>query len=230
MDFYGLQKLSLLDFPGKVACTLFTGGCPMRCPFCHNASLLEPLPGAACLPEGEALAFLAKRQGILDGVCVSGGEPLLQKGLPEFLKAVKSMGFSIKIDTNGMFPKRLQALAESGLVDYVAMDIKNSLKKYAGTAGLLELDTSKIEESAAYLLRGGIPYEFRTTAVENYHSPEDFEAIGKWLKGARQYYIQPFRDSAAVLQKGLSAPGECALRQYLQVVSKYIPNAQLRGL
>ena len=182
MKFNGFQKLTLLDYPGKVACTLFTAGCNLRCPFCHNASLVTHIDNVVSYDEDEILDFLRKRQGILGGVCITGGEPLMQSGVTDFIKKVKELGFSVKLDTNGTFPEKLTMLAESKLIDYVAMDIKNCKEKYAVTSGITDLNIGNIEKSVEFLLSGKIPYEFRTTVVAEFHTPQD---IGKLQSGLR---------------------------------------------
>lgn len=226
MRFGGLQKLTLLDFPGHVACTVFTQGCNFRCPFCHNSSLVL---GTESLDESEILAFLRKRQGLLDGVALTGGEPLLAADTGDFLKKVRDLGYLIKLDTNGSFPNRLEALLEAGLVDYVAMDIKNSPVHYATTAGA-DGFLDAVSRSAALLMEGRVPYEFRTTVVDELHTPEDFHAIGQWLRGASQYFLQAFVDSGKLLCPGLHGASEEKMRQYLTIVSEYIPNSHIRGL
>ena len=178
----GLQKMTLLDFPGKVACTVFLGGCNFRCPFCHNASLVTHIPEKADMDEERLFAFLTKRKGILDGVCVTGGEPLLQPDIENFLRKIKDLGYLVKLDTNGSFPEKLKDLVEKKLVDYVAMDIKNSMKRYGETIGLDTRYSDAIAESVSYLKEGHVPFEFRTTVVKHYHSKERFDSIqGMWL-------------------------------------------------
>lgn len=226
----GLAKLTLLDFPGKVACTVFTGGCNFKCPFCHNASLAVRAVELPTIPEDEILSFLKKRKGILDGVCVSGGEPLLMPDLADFLGRIKEMGYSVKLDTNGYLPRRLSSVIELGLVDAVAMDIKNSPQKYALTAGVPDLDMTPITESADLLMRGSTPYEFRTTVVKELHEAEDFESIGAWIKGARAYYLQSFTDSGDIIESGLSAHSAETLKHFLAIVKKYVSNSHLRGV
>ena len=199
----GLQTLTLLDYPGKVACTVFTSGCNMRCPFCHNASLVcgEVPP---FMEKEEFFAFLKKRTGVLDGVCVTGGEPLLQEGLIPFLLEVKEKGFTTKLDTNGLLHDRLRAVVEAGAVDYVAMDIKNCKARYAETAGVPGLDLAPIEKSVQFLMEGKVDYEFRTTVVKELHNKADFDEIGRRLKGAKRYFLQSFKDSGDILSPGLS--------------------------
>lgn len=227
----GLQKLTLLDYPGKMACTIFLGGCNFRCPFCHNSELLTLDPGhpPAYTEEG-ILAFLKKRVGILDGVCITGGEPLLTDEVRPFMEKIKEMGYQIKLDTNGSYPKRLKGLVQAGLVDYVAMDIKNSPKKYGATVGRPAFDLAPINESVAYLLSGAVDCEFRTTVVKEYHEAEDFAAMGQWLKGAKRYYLQAFVDSGAILEGGLHAHSKEKMEHFLTLVTPYVGVAALRGL
>lgn len=230
MNIQGLQKLTLLDYPEKVACTIFTAGCNFRCPFCHNASLVTHVDTHNDIPVEEVLAFLKKRQGILDGMCVTGGEPLLQPDLAPFLEKVKAMGYSIKLDTNGSNMIRLRQLVEQGLVDYVAMDIKNAPNKYGETIGIDGYNLENILQSVDYLKSGVIPYEFRTTVVREFHKREDFAAIGRWLKGAEKYYLQGFVDSGDLIQNGLRAYTKEIMEQALEIVRRNIPNAELRGI
>lgn len=230
MVIQGLQRLTLLDFPGKVACTVFLAGCNFRCPFCHNASLVVDTYKNKEIPEEEFFAFLNKRKGILDGVCVTGGEPLLQSGIEEFLERIKSLGFLVKLDTNGSFPDKLIRIAELKLVDYVAMDIKNSQESYGKTIGIEDYDISKVHKSVNYLLRGNVPYEFRTTVVREFHQRSDFESIGRWIRGASRYYLQQFVDSGDVIREGLHGYNKDIMNQALDVVKKSVQTAQLRGL
>ena len=197
MRFAGFQKLTLLDFPGRVACILFTYGCNFRCPFCHNASLVRP-GGEAGITDDEVLGFLEKRRGILEGVCISGGEPLMHPELCEFIGKVKKLGYDVKLDTNGSFPRRLSELIDNSLVDYVAMDIKNSPGKYSLTAGV-DADMNKIRESIGILMKGKVDYEFRTTFVKELHTESDVSDICKEISGAEKYFIQNFKDSGDIL-------------------------------
>ena len=229
MDIQGLQKLTLLDWPGRVACTIFLGGCDFRCPFCHNRDLVTgPLPAA--MDSGELLAFLAKRKGLLDGVCVTGGEPLLRPGLEGLLEEIKALGFPIKLDTNGSHPEALRAVVATGLVDYVAMDIKNSPAKYAATVGLPGFDLTPVRQSAALLLEGTVDYEFRTTAVAELHDDDSFREIAQWIAGAKRYYIQCFIDRDSVLRTGLHAPDKAQLERWADIVRPLIPSVELRGV
>ncbi|MBQ7383729.1 MAG: anaerobic ribonucleoside-triphosphate reductase activating protein [Clostridia bacterium] len=225
----GLQKTTLLDFPEKVACTVFTGGCNFRCPFCHNASLVISPDFSDIIPEDEFFSFLNKRKGILDGVCITGGEPLLQRDIADFMKKIRDMGFAVKLDTNGAFPDRLKAILDEGLVDYVAMDIKNSQEKYSETCGI-QIDLSKISESISLLMNGNIPFEFRTTVVKELHTPQDIESIAKWISGARRYFLQSFTDSGDILASGLSAYSPEEMKQILASARKYLPSSELRGI
>ncbi|MBQ9841562.1 MAG: anaerobic ribonucleoside-triphosphate reductase activating protein [Clostridia bacterium] len=227
MNVQGYQKLTLLDFPGRTACTLFTGGCNLRCPFCHNAGLVRtPLAERNCADE--VLCYLEKRRGILDGVCVTGGEPLLQPDLADFIHRIKEMGYAVKLDTNGSLPDRLSALLEQGLVDYVAMDIKSSPDGYAAATGT-EVDMTVYERSVQILRNSGVPYEFRTTAVGGIHTPADFAAIGRWLGDVPRYFIQRFVDSGQLLGEGYHPFSIEEMEHLLTVVREHIPAAQLRG-
>ena len=229
--FAGLQKLTLLDYPGKVACTLFTKGCNFRCPFCHNASLVVRAEEQQTYTNEEILAFLKKRQGILDGVAITGGEPTLMSGLYDFIAQIKDMGYSVKLDSNGTRPDVLKKLVLNGLLDYVAMDIKNSPEKYAYTCGLPEgYDLSKIEESKNFLMEGRVDFEFRTTVAKPFHTEEDFYKIGEWLKGSEKYFVQQFKDSGDIIGKEISSFNENEMEKFLNILLPFVPNAQLRGL
>ena len=229
MNIHGLQKMTLLDFPGAVACTVFLGGCDFRCPYCHNAELLDP-DFPPLMDEGELLAFLRKRQGLLDGVCLTGGEPLLRPELPALLGEIRALGYRIKLDTNGSQPHRLKAILDAGLADYVAMDIKNSPARYAETVGRAGFDVAPIRESARLLMAGDTDYEFRTTVVAQLHDEDSFRAIGQWIRGAKRYFLQPFTDRETVPVGGLSAPSQAQLDRYLAIVREYVPETQLRGV
>lgn len=230
----GLQKLTLLDYPGKVACTLFTSGCNFRCPFCHNASLVLPELAGQCdgaISEDELLLFLRKRQGVLDGVAITGGEPLLHKDLPSFLEKVRALGFMIKLDTNGTFPERLMDVVSAGLVDRVAMDIKNSPELYAKTVGLDTLDIGAIERSKDFLLGGTVDYEFRTTVVRGLHTRESIVGAAQWIAGAKEYYLQQFKDSGQIIAiDGLSAYDEKEMHSLAEAAAQYVPSVQVRGV
>lgn len=227
----GLQKLTLLDYPGTVACTVFTGGCNFRCPFCHNAALVLPELMGQDTDEEQVLAFLKRRQGVLDGVAITGGEPLLHKDIGIFLEKVRALGYKIKLDTNGSFPDRLQELISAGLVDRVAMDIKNAPELYAKTMGLPSLDLAPIERSKELLLRGDVDYEFRTTVVKGLHTRESIIGAAKWIAGAREYYLQQFKDSGNVIAiEGLSEYNEQEMHALAQAAAQVVPTVQVRGV
>ena len=229
MKIHGLQKMTLLDFPGHVACTVFFGGCDLRCPFCHNFELVDGTAEPVMTVE-ELLSFLNKRQGLLDGVAFTGGEPCLQKDLPELLETIKGMGYKIKLDTNGNHPDMLEKLLELHLVDYVAMDIKNSPEQYARTVGLKEIDLTNIRRSVCMLLEDRVDYEFRTTVVEQFHEEKDFEAIGQMIQGAKRYFLQAFTDRDSVPFGNLSAPSKEAMLKYSEIAGKYVQDVQIRGV
>ncbi len=229
MIFGGFQKLTLLDYPGKVSCTVFTKGCNFLCPFCHNSFLVNHIEKAEEISSEEIIEYLKKRFGVLEGVCITGGEPLLHKDLEGFLKKVKEMGYSIKLDTNGSFPERLKDFVNKGLIDYVAMDIKNSFEKYEKTAGWKKEDLSKISESIDFLINGDIDYEFRTTVVKEFHTTEDIEKIAEKIKGAKKYFLQNFIDSGNVIEENLHPVSKEELQKMKEIAQKTIENAMIRG-
>ena len=227
----GLQKLTLLDYPGAVACTVFTGGCDFRCPFCHNAPLVLPERLAEDTNEDEVLAFLQKRRGILDGVAVTGGEPLMHDDIDGFLEKIKNLGYKIKLDTNGSFPQRLERIVGAGLVDRVAMDIKNSPEEYGRTIGVPGFDISPIERSKNFLMSCGVDYEFRTTVVKGLHTKESLLGAAKWIAGAKEYYLQQFKDSGDVIAiDGLGPYDEKGMRSLCEAVREFVPAAAVRGV
>lgn len=230
MQIYGLHKTTLLDFPEHVAATVFTGGCNFCCPFCHNRDLVLGTAGLAALAEEDVLAFLKKRRGILTGVCITGGEPSLQEDLAAFIRKIREMGYRVKLDTNGYSPKVLGALLDEGILDYVAMDIKNARERYAATVGKEELDMGRIEESVAVLKESRIPYEFRTTVVRELHRKEDFAAIGEWLAGARAYFLQSYQDSENVIAGGFTAYDKEEMEAFAQIVRRSVARVELRGV
>ena len=230
MIIQGLQKLTLLDYPGHVACTVFTAGCNLRCPFCHNAALVTHIDKSNGISEDEFFSFLKKRQGILDGVCISGGEPLLMHDIVEFAKKIKSLGFLIKLDTNGTFFERLCDIVGMGIVDYVAMDIKNSPKKYPMTAGCESVDIDSVRKSVAFLEKSEIDHEFRTTVVRELHTEEDMNEIGKWLCGTKKYFLQGFIDSGDLIGQNYSAYSASEMAKMLDIVRVSVPSASLRGV
>lgn len=226
MNIQGYQKLTLLDFPGRVACTVFLGGCNLRCPFCHNAGLVRT-PIAEANAYDDVMSYLSKRKGILQGVCITGGEPLLHPDLPDLLREIRSMGYAVKLDTNGSLPRRLADVLSTGCIDYVAMDIKHAPKSYAKATGC-DLDFAPFEESIQCLRESGLPYELRTTAVKGIHEIGDFEAIAAYL-GDESYFIQRFVDSGNLLGTGCSAFSEPEMQMILSVVRNHTPRAALRG-
>ncbi|MBE6600072.1 MAG: anaerobic ribonucleoside-triphosphate reductase activating protein [Ruminococcaceae bacterium] len=230
MNIQGLQKLTLLDYPEHVACTVFTGGCNFRCPFCHNALLVTGNFGASKMTSGDIFGFLKKRQGILDGVCITGGEPLLHPDINELLRGIKDLGFAVKLDTNGSFPEKLIELCENGLVDYVAMDIKNTPEKYGVTVGKADFDITPILKSVEFLKKGTVPYEFRTTVTLEYHEIEDIENISKWLKGAEKYFLQNFVDSGELIDSETHGHDKNVMKSMLEVAKRYLPSTELRGI
>lgn len=256
MKIHGLNKLTLLDYPGHMACLIFTGACNYRCPFCHNASLVLNPGSQPAISEDEIFSFLQSRKGILEGVCISGGEPTLQADLPEFIRKIRTMGFHVKLDTNGSRPGILKALLDEGLLDYVSMDIKNAPRKYLATIGISEesqktdsaassFDTNKgvlgfdnlitdsVRQSAELLMQSSIPYEFRTTVVKELHNEEDLLTIGKWLNGARAYYLQSFRDSETLVGASLGqfhAYEPEQMRTFRELLKPYFEIVELRGI
>jgi len=232
MKLYGLQKTTLLDFPGRVACTVFLGGCNFRCPFCHNSALLTSESFPEEISEESFFSFLKKRKGILDGVCITGGEPLCSKDTEDFIRKIKNEGFAVKLDTNGSFPERLENIVKSGIVDYVAMDIKNSRRNYGKAVGLKDYDTSSVEKSVSFLLENSIPYEFRTTVVKGIHENLDFCDIASWIQGAERYYLQSFVESDGVLakDKGLCAFSKNEMENFAEIVARTVKTVGIRGV
>lgn len=228
MEINGIQKLTLLDYPGRVACTVFLAGCDMRCPFCHNSELWT-LNAPSVMTDEELLDFLGKRKGMLDGVCLTGGEPSLRKELPELLSRIKELGYAVKLDSNGARPGVLRGLIERGLVDYIAMDIKNDLARYPATCGLEGMDTAPISESISLLLSGRVSYEFRTTVVDELHDEESFFNIRRMIDGAENYYLQAFTDRDTVPFAGFHAPSDEKMDKYLSIVSPFVKHAEIRG-
>lgn len=235
MKISGLQKMTLLDYPGKVACTVFLQGCNFRCPFCHNSDLLGGA-GPDGLTTEELLAFLKKRQGLLDAVCITGGEPTLHNDLADLIRAIKELGYLVKLDTNGTNPQMVKTLAEEGLIDYVAMDIKNSPARYPDTAGAPHMDLAKVERTMQLLMGGLADYEFRTTVVAELHDEEAMQEIGKWLQKlsgggkAKRLYLQCYKDTDTVLMGGLSAPHKEKMQEYQMILAPYAEIVGIRGM
>lgn len=253
MQIHGLNKTTLLDYPEHVAATIFTGGCNFRCPFCHNKDLVLNPAGQPVIEEKEVLDFLRKRKGIITGVCVTGGEPTLQADLKEFLAKIKGIGLKVKLDTNGYKPEVLRDVVESGLVDYVAMDIKSSKEGYAvavGYNGMGSYETENqeknlrkedigicgrfclenIEKSVAFLMQNQVSYEFRTTVVKELHTEKEIEAIGKWIKGCNAYYLQAYEENENVIRPVFRASSNEEMVKFLQILKKYVQNTQIRGI
>lgn len=230
MKICGFNKTTLLDYPGRVACTIFLGGCNFRCPFCQNGGLVERPEQQPEYSREEILSFLKKRKGILDGVCISGGEPTLSPALGSLLPDIKSLGYSIKLDTNGSRPDILKSLAKDRLIDMIAMDIKTSPGQYSVLTGIAHPDLNAIYESVDFLMSGTIDYEFRTTVVKELHTERDFHEIGMWLKGAKSYYLQAYRDSEEVLQPGFSSYSQEELMYFRSILLNSIPLVEIRGI
>lgn len=236
MEILGLTKTTLLDYPEHVAATIFTGGCNLRCPFCHNRDLVFPEEGLSsgrtrAISDTEVFSFLRKRQNILTGVCITGGEPTLQSDLITFIAKIKSMGYHVKLDTNGFRPDLVQYLIEEGFIDYVAVDIKNSPQKYAQTAGISTCYLEFVQDTVSYLLaQDKISYEFRTTIVQEFHTEQDILKIGQWIEGAQAYYLQSFVASDHMMTDSLHPHTTHTLHQFLELSKKYVPNSHLRGV
>ena len=229
MKIHGLMKLTLLDFPGVTACTVFLGGCDMRCPFCHNSELLD-MNAPEEMNENGLLDYLRKRKGLLDGVVFTGGEPLLRPDLPELMRTIRDLGYKIKLDTNGNHPDRLAEIVEAGLVDYVAMDIKNSPEKYGVTIGIPGFDLSKVKRSVEFLLSGKVDYEFRTTVLKQFHDEDSIRGIAEWIKGADRYFIQEFVDRETVKFSGLEPCSKDQMQTFLEIVKPSVKSVELRGV
>lgn len=230
MNISGIQKLTLLDFPGKLACTVFTSGCNFRCPFCHNASLV--LPGMSDhIDEQEVFSFLKKREGILEGVCITGGEPCLQPDLETFIRKVRDIGFSVKLDTNGSFPEKLSSLLEKGLLDYVAMDIKTSKERYSEVCGVQnERLFENVQKSVEILKSSSVPHEFRTTTARELQTKEDFEKIGRWLSGEKRYFIQQYEASGELVGDEMTPYEKEELTEFVKVMKNFVENVEIRGI
>lgn len=226
----GLQKLTLLDYPGKIACTVFTGGCNLRCPFCHNA-LLVTEQDENFIKEEEFFKFIEERKDRLDGVAITGGEPLIHSDIENFIKKIKDIGYAIKLDTNGTFPEKLKKILDEKLVDYVAIDIKNSPEKYAVTVGVSNLDIEKIKRSVKILMESDVDYEFRTTVPKELFTEDDFEKIAQWIAGAKRYFLQEFKDSGNLIEEGLFTPEKKdVMEKYASIVRKTVKEVEVRGI
>lgn len=229
MKISGLEKMSLVDYDGYIASTIFTAGCNFKCGFCHNSPLVLGVENLPSIPEEEILSYLEKRRGILEGVCISGGEPTLNKDLPFFIEKIKALDYSVKLDTNGTNPQMIKSLFDAGLCDYFAMDIKNNREDYASIIGFDTFDTKKVEQSVEFFLTQKVAYEFRTTLISEYHKKENIALIGKWIKGADKYFLQKFKNSESCIQSYLSAVDEKKVLEFLDIIKKDVPNTKLRG-
>ena len=228
MNINGLQKLTLLDYPGKVACTVFLAGCNLRCPFCHNSELLDA-SAETVMDDAGLLDFLKKRRGMLDGVAFTGGEPLLRPELPELMRQIRAMGYAVKLDTNGTRPDALERILAGGLADYVAMDVKNGPSRYAETCGAAAMDLAPIYASIDLLRACAPDYEFRTTVVEELHDDASFAEIGPMIRGAKRYYLQPFKDRDTVAFSGFHAPDGEKLRRWAEAIRPFADAVAIRG-
>ncbi len=230
MKICGFQKMTLLDYPGKVACTVFAGGCNLRCPFCHNALLVTEVADTEEIDPDYIFDYLKKRQGILEGVALTGGEPLLYPDAGRFIEKVRALGYAVKLDTNGTRPEHLKELVNAGLVDYVAIDVKNSKEKYGMTVGIPDFSTADVEESIGFLLSGKVPYEFRTTVVREFHTPEDIGKIGQWIEGADRDFLQKFVDSGNLIGENLHEADKETMTVMKDAAARYVKNVSIRGM
>ncbi|HHT98400.1 MAG TPA: anaerobic ribonucleoside-triphosphate reductase activating protein [Clostridiales bacterium] len=230
MHIHGFNKTTLLDYPKHLAATIFIGGCNLRCPFCHNASLVTNVNSQPIIPTNEVLAVLKKRKDILEGVCITGGEPTIYSDLPEFINDIKKLGLKVKLDTNGSNPSMIKSLIHNNLIDYIAMDIKNSKDKYSLSVGVDNYLINNTSESINFILQGLIDYEFRTTIVKELHSEIDMIAIGEWIKGANAYYLQAFVDSGDLISNGLTAHSKEEMSHFSSLLKPYVKSVFLRGL
>ncbi|MBO4824144.1 MAG: anaerobic ribonucleoside-triphosphate reductase activating protein [Lachnospiraceae bacterium] len=229
MQIHGFNKTTLLDYPGLVAATIFTGACNFRCPYCHNADLVLNPSSQPIIPEEEILSHLRKRKGITQGVCITGGEPTLQKDLKDFIKKLKELDLKVKLDSNGYKPEVLKDLVKDNLLDYIAMDVKAPLEEYDVIAGV-KLDTSKLKESIDFLIAGDLPFEFRTTVIKDFHTRESFEKISELIKGAKNYYLQGYIDSPNVIQPGLTSYTYEEMQEFLPIFEGKVEHVEIRGV
>ena len=226
----GVQKLTLLDFPGRTACTVFFAGCNFRCPFCHNSILVERPEEAGRIPEEEFFDFLKRRKGLLDGVAITGGEPTLNKDLPDFMAKIKEIGYAVKLDSNGTNPDMLSEIIDNNLADYIAMDIKNSKEKYAVTSGIDDRFMEKVEKSVELLMQNKTDFEFRTTIVKQFHTADDMLKISEWIKGEEKYFIQAFKNSGDLIDPTMEGVSYEEYQNFLNIVKNNVPKVSLRGI
>lgn len=229
MKIHGFMKTTLLDYPGKVSCIVFTAGCNLRCPFCHNSFLVTDISSEREISQNQIFEYINKRKGILDGVCISGGEPLLNDDIFDFVRKIKETGLLVKLDTNGTFPEKLKKAVEEKIVDYVAMDIKNTDEKYAQTVGIENFDTAPINESIDFLLLNKVDYEFRTTVVREFHTAEDIENIAKRISGAKKYFLQTFIDSGNLIGSNLHGYSSGEMNKLKETAQQYVVDVIVRG-
>ncbi len=229
MKIFGLEKMSLVDFDGFVSATLFTGGCNFLCPFCHNSPLVLDVKKQIEIPEKEVFDYLNKRIGLLEGVCVSGGEPTLNKDLPEFIEKIKKIGYKVKLDSNGTNPEMIKLLFNNGLIDYLAMDIKNDRENYSKIIGFDKYDTTKIENTVEFLLNSKFDYEFRTTLIAEFHDYHNVQNIASWIKGAKKYFLQKFIDSGSCIAQNLHSVPLTKIKEFIDILSPCIESVKLRG-
>lgn len=230
MQIHGLNKTTLLDYPGHVAATIFLGRCNFCCPFCQNGDLVLSPEKQPVIEEEEVLDILRKRQGILTGVCITGGEPTLERDLEEFIGKVRDIGYLVKLDTNGYRPEVIERLLQQKMLDYIAMDIKHSIKHYGEAAGSNNIDTEKIQKSIHLIMESGIDYEFRTTVVKELHKEKDFIEIGKEIEGAKAYFLQKYQESEAVIRPGYHAYEKEKMEEFAKLLKSFVPNVKLRGI
>lgn len=229
MKIAGYEKMSLVDYDGKVATTVFTAGCNFKCAFCHNSSLVISNGGFPEVSDSEFFSYLEKRRGILDGVCISGGEPTLQPDLPSFCEKIKALGYAIKLDTNGTSPDVVKFLHKNGLCDYFAMDIKSAKQDYSLITRIPNFNIKNIEKTVEYFLTSNVDYEFRTTLIKEFHNLESMKQIGEWIKNANKYFLQKFVDGKNCIEQGLTGVDEILAQSFKALLSEFVKNTQLRG-
>lgn len=230
MHIHGFNKTTLLDYPQHLASTIFIGGCNFRCPFCHNASLVTNVSSQPTIAKEDVMQTLKDRKNFLEGVCITGGEPTIYPELPNFIKEIKALGLKVKLDTNGTNPNMIKYLVDKKLIDYIAMDLKNSKQKYYFSAGVPSLKLDDILKTVDYLMADPIEYEFRTTIVKEHHTAADIISMGEWIKGAKLYFLQSYKDSGDVIQTGLSPHNNETLHEFIGLLKPYVPSAKLRGI
>ncbi|MBR5338046.1 MAG: anaerobic ribonucleoside-triphosphate reductase activating protein [Lachnospiraceae bacterium] len=229
MEIHGFQKTTLLDYPGHLAATVFLGRCNFCCPFCHNSSLVLAPEKVETIPAEEVLATLKKRSGMLEGVCITGGEPTLNPNLRDFIGRIRDLGLAVKLDSNGYKPEVLETLLKEKMLDYVAMDVKGAKDHYQEICGVRNLDISRIEASVNIISEMAPDYEFRTTYVKGLHTEEDVRGIGEWLAGDSTYYIQNYKEGPEVISPVFEGFSEEEIRGFKDILLKTLPNTHIRG-